>query len=261
MMKACCTRLLLTALLICATDVSAQSVYAVDRQQVNVREDATTQSARIRVLRQHEEVVELRRVGQWMHVRMPDGTPGWIHAQLLVPRLLVVGEGVRMRARPSTAGASVTMLFRGQQVTRLSQSGNWTQVELLDGRTGWLSSQYVRDKMEQDLRIERPQPAHQTTAVEVATPAVAVQQRERENAAIGLKCFQKWLLNSFVYRRVQYGLALRDDVRDVAEYLFPVRGSVWWFWSNGWHGIAARCLLGDLSHDVVSFCPLLISSK
>ena len=180
-MKACRALLLLLALLICATDVDAQSVYAVDRQQVNVREDATTQSARISVLRQDEEVMELRRVGQWMEVRMADGSRGWIHAQLLVPRLLVDGEGVRLRARPSATGASVTMLFRGQEVTRLSQSGNWTQVEILDGRTGWLSSQYVRDKVEQDLRTERPQVAQSTTAVEVETPPVAAQQRQQES--------------------------------------------------------------------------------
>jgi uncharacterized protein YgiM (DUF1202 family) len=99
-MKVCRALLLLLALLICATDVDAQSVYAVDRQQVNVREDATTQSARISVLRQDAEVMELRRVGQWMEVRMADGSRGWIHAQLLVPRLLVDGEGVRLRADP-----------------------------------------------------------------------------------------------------------------------------------------------------------------
>jgi uncharacterized protein YgiM (DUF1202 family) len=150
--------LLLTILTLPAAEAQGQSVYAVDREQVNVRQDATTQSNRVGILRHGEQVIEIRRVGQWMEVRMPDGLPGWIHAQLLRPRLLVEGEGLRLRAAPAQTGTSVTMLFRGQEVNRLSQSGSWTQVELQDGRKGWLSSQYVRAKTDLDLRSERPEP-------------------------------------------------------------------------------------------------------
>ena len=156
--------IVLVTVMLCATEVQAQSVYTVDREQVNVRQDATTQSTRVGILRRSEQVVEIRRVGQWMHVRMPDGQPGWIHSQLLRPRMLVEGEGLRLRAEPSQSGTSVTMLFRGQEVTRLSQSGNWTQVELQDGRKGWLSSRYVRAKSDLDLLSERPGQERVTTA-------------------------------------------------------------------------------------------------
>ncbi|MDA0337804.1 MAG: SH3 domain-containing protein [bacterium] len=156
--------LLLASLLLVAGAARGQSVYEVDRDQVNVRQDATTQSTRVGVLHRGEQVVELRRVGLWMHVRMPDGLPGWIHAQLLRQRMLVEGDGLRLRADPSATGTSVTMLFRGQQVTRLSQSGSWTQVELQDGRKGWLASQFVRAKSELDLQAERPAPSRVATA-------------------------------------------------------------------------------------------------
>jgi len=164
------TILLFGVFALCAGQVQAQSVYAVDREQVNVRQDATTQSTRVGILRRGEQVVEIRRVGQWMHVRMPDGKPGWIHTQLLIPRMLVEGEGLRLRAEPSQSGTSVTMLFRGQEVNRLSQSGNWTQVELQDGRKGWLSSQYVRAKSDLDLSSERPGQAGATTAEAAVAP-------------------------------------------------------------------------------------------
>jgi SH3-like domain-containing protein len=171
--KVCPGWSLLTAVLLCAVAVAVegQSVYAVDREQVNVRQDATTQSARVAVLRQGEQVVEMRRVGQWMQVRMPDGALGWIHSQLLRPRLLVEGEGLRLRSGPAATSTSVTMLFRGQEVTRLSQSGGWTRVELQNGRKGWLSSQYVRAKTEVDLRQERPGQAGATVEVVRSSPS------------------------------------------------------------------------------------------
>ena len=184
--KVCFGSLLLSALLSAAA-VEGQSVYAVDREQVNVREDATTQSPRVGVLRQGEQVVEVRRVGQWMQVRMPDGAPGWIHSQLLTPRLLVVGEGLRLRSGPALTSTSVTMLFRGQEVAGLSQRGGWTRVELRDGRKGWLSSQYVRAKTAADLRDEQPSavavapdssPSPPEPTAESVTPELATLQRD-----------------------------------------------------------------------------------
>ena len=174
-----CSAILLLFLLVSAA-AEGQSVYTVDRQQVNVRQDATTQSTRVGILRQGEQVSELRRVGLWMEVLMPDGAPGWIHAQLLRSRLIVDGEGLRLRDKPAASGTSVTMLFRGQEVSELSQRGNWTQVELQDGRTGWLSKQYVRAKTTDDLRQERPAKPVPPVAVEIVASerltAVAVQR-------------------------------------------------------------------------------------
>ncbi len=169
--------LFLVSLLLAAGAARGQSVYEVDREQVNVRQDATTQSTRVGVLHRGDQVVELRRVGLWMHVRMPDGLPGWIHAQLLRQRMLVEGDGLRLRADPAQTGTSVTMLFRGQQVTRLSQSGSWTQVELRDGRKGWLASQFVRAKSELDLQAERPGPPPVATAEDPpAAPSAATSE-------------------------------------------------------------------------------------
>lgn len=144
---------------------SAESVYAIDREQVNVRGDATTRAQRVGVLRRGEQVVELRRHDQWLEVRLPEGGTGWIHAQLLQQRYVVEGQGVRLREGPSTDDTSVTMLFRGQEVGRLGQRGNWTNVRTDDGRTGWLSSRYLRAKEAADLAAERPAPA-------VAAPVV-----------------------------------------------------------------------------------------
>lgn len=170
--------LLLVSVLVCATTAHGQSVYAIDREQANVRADATTQSTRVAILRQGEQVVEVKRVGQWMQVRMSDGKPGWIHAQLLRARLLVEGEGLRLRASASPSGTSVTMLFRGQEVSRLGQQGSWTQVALSDGRKGWLASKYVRAKVDIDLDSERPQ--SQTTNPAAPDEQVAVAEAPPE---------------------------------------------------------------------------------
>jgi uncharacterized protein YraI len=161
---------LLLALLAVTTAAHGQDVYEVDREQVNVRQDATTQSSRVAVLQRGEQVVEERRVGDWLAVRLPDGRPGWIHAQLLRPRLVVDGEGLRLRSGPSTGSTSVTLLYRGQEVARLGQRGDWTQVEIGDGRSGWLASRYVRPKRSGDLQAERPAGAAPAAPAAVATP-------------------------------------------------------------------------------------------
>lgn len=176
----------LAALVALASTAAAhgQRVYAVDREQVNVRDDATARGQLVGVLNQGEQVVELRRREPWFEVRLPDGRTGWVHGQLLQPRLLVLGQGVRVRQEPTTQGRSVTMLYRGQEVGRLRERSGWTEVRLADGRIGWLSSRYVRAKTEADLRQEQPPPAEEPPPVG-AGEEVAVDQEavEAEPAA------------------------------------------------------------------------------
>jgi SH3-like domain-containing protein len=56
----------------------------------------------------------------------------------------VIADSVIARARPSDAEPIVATLGRGTQVTQLEQSGEWTRIELADGRRVWVRSHAVK---------------------------------------------------------------------------------------------------------------------
>jgi hypothetical protein len=56
----------------------------------------------------------------------------------------VIADNVIARARPSDAEPIIATLGRGAQATRLEQSGEWTRIELPDGRRVWVQSQAVK---------------------------------------------------------------------------------------------------------------------
>ena len=118
----------------------------VDRLQVNVRADATVQSGLVAVLVAGEEVEQLGEKDEWRRIRMADGREGWVHAGLVQERLVVTGNGVRIRAAGSTAAPGVAMASAGDELGRLGERGNWIEVSLADGKRGWIWNRLVRAK-------------------------------------------------------------------------------------------------------------------
>jgi anti-sigma factor RsiW len=66
------------------------------------------------------------------------GIPGPLKVQITTDSAIA-------RARPSDAEPLVATLGRGTQATRLAQSGEWTRIELPDGRRVWVRSAEVSD--------------------------------------------------------------------------------------------------------------------
>lgn len=118
----------------------------IDRLQVNVRADATVQSGLVAVLAAGEEVEQLGEKDEWRRIRMADGREGWVHSNLVQERLLVTGNGVRIRSAGSTAAPAVAMASAGDELGRLGGRGNWIEVSLADGKRGWIWNRLVRSK-------------------------------------------------------------------------------------------------------------------
>ncbi len=147
-------RWVVVALVASVAGSHAQQMHVIDRDQVNIRSDATTQSRQVAALRRGVEVLEVDRHAGWIQIEMADGAQGWVHGQLVKPRFLVSGQGVRLREGPSTGRSSVTMLFRGQQVDRVgAEQEGWSQVRIADGRTGWLATRFLRAKTPADNAV------------------------------------------------------------------------------------------------------------
>lgn len=150
-----------------------QAILAADRDQVNIRADATVQSNRIAVLTRGDEVEELTRHSEWVQVRLPDGRSGWVHSQLVQTRLVVEGQGVRVRSSATSQSASITMLYRGQEIGKIGERGNWYEVRLGDGRTGWAYSRYLRAKTAADVQALIPATPEDVSPAPATVPPAA----------------------------------------------------------------------------------------
>ncbi len=121
-----------------ASPLWAGPTLRVNRPQVNIRADATVQSARIAVLSNGERVEKVEDKDEWNQVRLADGRLGWLHGDLVQELWTVTGEKVRVRASGSTAAATVGLVERGSELAVLDKRGNWFEVDLPDGQRGWI---------------------------------------------------------------------------------------------------------------------------
>jgi uncharacterized protein YgiM (DUF1202 family) len=69
---------------------------------------------------------------------------------------VVTATRLNVRSGPSTNYSSIHTLWQGNQVKVIGQSGDWYQIKLSDGRTGWVSKTYLRlDSNQQDSRQQK----------------------------------------------------------------------------------------------------------
>jgi len=57
---------------------------------------------------------------------------------------IVTVSKLNMRTGPSTTYSIIHVLWQGNQVKVIGESGNWYQIKLSDGRTGWASKSYLQ---------------------------------------------------------------------------------------------------------------------
>ena len=115
----------------------------IDRPQVRIRADATVQSERLEVLSQGVVVEMLGRKDEWFNVRVPGGREGWVHSNLVQELLVVTGNGIRLRESGSSSSRALGITSRNDEVGKIRQQGNWCEVELDTGATGWMSLNYL----------------------------------------------------------------------------------------------------------------------
>ena len=172
------------------SQVDAGPALRINRAQVNVRADATVQSGRIAVLKNGDEVEQVGSKNEWLQVRMSDGRDGWVHSALVQQRLTVEGRGVRIRAAASTAAPALAQVSKGTELTQLRQQGNWLEVSLPNGKSGWIWKKLVRDKIvtfEVAAAVASPpveEPPPKPSEPEPVPPAVPTPVAEAEKPTI-----------------------------------------------------------------------------
>lgn len=58
----------------------------------------------------------------------------------------VTGSRLNVREQPNTSAAAVARVKKGERLAVLGRDGEWFQVRLADGATGWVHGKYVRSE-------------------------------------------------------------------------------------------------------------------
>ena len=156
----------------------AEPVYVVNRLQVNIRTDATVQSERIAVLDKGQEIELLWRKDEWIQIRLPDGRNGWVHSDLVQEKVVVLGRQVHLRVSGSPQAEVLTTLEQEQELGRIRQVGDWSEVVLADGRKGWMISRFLGTKNVSVSSAESPtNPLPPTVSEPPRVEAAAIQPK------------------------------------------------------------------------------------
>ncbi|MDZ7330997.1 MAG: SH3 domain-containing protein [candidate division KSB1 bacterium] len=114
-------------------------------QDCNVRDGPGTNYAIIERLRAGTPVIRVDKKNEWYQVRLPSRRMGWIREDLLreTPNQMVTNDRVNLRMGPGQVYQIITLLERNTPITVIGEDGDWYQVRLNDGRTGWIRKDMV----------------------------------------------------------------------------------------------------------------------
>lgn len=114
--------------------------YRVTTGALNVRSGPGTNYSVVSVLSKGDEVTRIGQNGKWFKVATSNGADAWVSSKYLASvnggvivddtttATMYATTGVNVRSGPSTRYSIVGGLNRGDQVTRIGKSGNWTKI-------------------------------------------------------------------------------------------------------------------------------------
>lgn len=116
---------------------------------VNVRSEPSTDALIVDRIEQTAEFTELDRQNGWVKIEK-----GWV-SEKFAPKKITMETGSNqaivindtptgfLRVRQSPWGAEIAQVHPGDQFVPLQETGEWFQIELRDGSTGWIYGEYV----------------------------------------------------------------------------------------------------------------------
>ncbi|PQD96159.1 hypothetical protein CYL18_06040 [Pradoshia eiseniae] len=140
--------------------VSAQAnlgIYYVTASSLNVRAKASTSSKIVTSVKKNASVTLLKKSGSWGQIKLSNGKTGWVSLNYLTTKkpvsaqanlgiYYVTASSLNVRAKASTSSKIVTSVKKNASVTLLKKSGSWGQIKLSNGKTGWVSLNYLTTK-------------------------------------------------------------------------------------------------------------------
>lgn len=129
------------SLLVFSQATSAQSMVSVDRNTVNLRSSASTNSTILFELGKGYPLQLISRKGNWLEVRDFENDRGWIHRPLVgtTPHLVVKVNSANIRSAPNTNSRILGKVEYGELLRTLDRRSQWVRVQQESGAQGWVS--------------------------------------------------------------------------------------------------------------------------
>ncbi len=127
---------------------------------LRLRTAASTSSQSVATLASGTQVEVLEALDGWYRIEA-NGKTGYVSSQYLSVTGKVSASSLNMRSTPSTSGTKVTSLSSGTQVKILESLDGWYRVEA-NGKTGYISSQYVSLAQSQSSAVAPPPAAQES---------------------------------------------------------------------------------------------------
>ncbi|MDD2715458.1 MAG: SH3 domain-containing protein [Candidatus Wallbacteria bacterium] len=115
---------------------------------VNMRKEASLQAGVINKLNKGQELIIYEQDKDFSEVELLEDRSAYIFKEYISPRkeerYLVTGDNVNLRSGPGLNYPVVGKLQRGESVLLLKQSNNFARVLIENGKSGWVSTDYIK---------------------------------------------------------------------------------------------------------------------
>ncbi|MDD5091136.1 MAG: SH3 domain-containing protein [Candidatus Wallbacteria bacterium] len=115
---------------------------------VNLRKEPSLKSPVISKLKKGTEFIIYNEEAGFYDVELKETRRAYIHRELISPKrsscFIVSGDRVNLRSGPGTSYAKTGILFEGQIVTVIKFTDDFGRVLLENGKSGWVSAQYLK---------------------------------------------------------------------------------------------------------------------
>lgn len=132
----------------------ADSSVMVGVNALNVRSGPSLNYSKIGVVYGGTYLTLIETQGNWSHVKLNDGSKGWVYSSHLRKQSSTSNQVTDKTGTVNTSylnvrsGAGKTnnitgLVSYGDKVTVLDESNGWYQIELTNGKTGWVNGKYI----------------------------------------------------------------------------------------------------------------------
>ena len=190
-----------------SSEASAAQIGVVNTSALNVRSGAGTNHSIIGKLYKGDKVDILDSSNDWYKVKLSNGKIGWSSSQYIETNHsansqnngTVNTSALNVRQGAGTNYSIIGKLYKGDVVNILSSSNGWYKIELSNGSTGWVSSQYITLNDSSSDSANTPSDSEDSTEINkkgtVNTSALNVRQGAGTNYSIIGKLYKGDVVN------------------------------------------------------------------
>ena len=123
----------------------AQEWVSIRNDNVNMRSGpSTTSDVQWKLAKGYPLQIQERR-SNWLKVKDFEGDTGWVSSSVVgtTRHYIVKGQTVNVRSGPGTNHKLVGSVKYGEVLRTVKRQGQWVNVRLPNGRTGWVASNLV----------------------------------------------------------------------------------------------------------------------